>query len=129
MGFVWFSVYTAIISSNGINKFIFVMVKCSVFFAVRTEFLNIIQTSFSFKELRRPSTEFTVCFHNLSQQIVYYVVQEAGVNEWSGNRRPEPFYLHWHALTWKLLTTETFLRLITKQNHRKVHTVNRESLP
>jgi hypothetical protein len=28
------------------------MVKCGVFFAVRTEFLNIIQTSFGFKGLR-----------------------------------------------------------------------------
>jgi hypothetical protein len=48
--FVWFSVSTAIISLNSVNKLIFVMevtmifvmVKCSVFFAVRTEFLNII---------------------------------------------------------------------------------------
>jgi hypothetical protein len=42
MGFVWFSVQTAIISLNGVNQLIFVMVKCGVFFAVRTEFLNII---------------------------------------------------------------------------------------
>jgi hypothetical protein len=28
------------------------MVKCGVFFAVRTEFLNIIQTSFGFKGLK-----------------------------------------------------------------------------
>jgi hypothetical protein len=33
---------TAIISLNIVNQLIFVMVKCSVFFAVRTEFLNII---------------------------------------------------------------------------------------
>jgi hypothetical protein len=31
-----------IISLNNINKFIFVMAKCCVFFAIRTEFLNII---------------------------------------------------------------------------------------
>jgi hypothetical protein len=39
-GFVWLS--TAIISLNNINQLIFVMVKCSVLFMVRTEFLNII---------------------------------------------------------------------------------------
>jgi hypothetical protein len=33
---------TAIISLNSINQMIFVMVKCGVFFAARTEFLNII---------------------------------------------------------------------------------------
>jgi hypothetical protein len=35
-------------SSNSINQLIFVMVKCYVLW---TEFLNIIQTSFGFKEL------------------------------------------------------------------------------
>jgi hypothetical protein len=34
--------YLAIISLNSVNQLIFVMVKCCVFFAVRTEFLNII---------------------------------------------------------------------------------------
>jgi hypothetical protein len=38
---------------NGINKLIFIMVKSSVFFAVRTEFLNIILTSFGFKGVKR----------------------------------------------------------------------------
>jgi hypothetical protein len=38
---------------NSINHSIFVMVKCGVFFAVRTEFLNIIHTSFGFKELKK----------------------------------------------------------------------------
>jgi hypothetical protein len=33
---------TAIISLNSVNQLIFVMAKFSVFFAVRTEFLNII---------------------------------------------------------------------------------------
>jgi hypothetical protein len=42
MGFVWFSVYTAVISLKGINQFIFLMVKCDVLFEVRTEFLNVI---------------------------------------------------------------------------------------
>jgi hypothetical protein len=51
MGSVWFSEQTAIISLNSVNQFIFVMVKCCVFFAVRTEFLNIIYTSFGFKGL------------------------------------------------------------------------------
>jgi hypothetical protein len=42
MGFVWLSLQTAIISLNSVNQLIFVMVKCSVFFAVRTKLLNII---------------------------------------------------------------------------------------
>jgi hypothetical protein len=40
MGLVCFSVQAEIISLNSVNKLIFVMVKCCVFFAVRTEFLN-----------------------------------------------------------------------------------------
>jgi hypothetical protein len=43
---------TAIISLNNINQLIFVMVKCDVLFEVRTEFLNIIWTSFGFKGLK-----------------------------------------------------------------------------
>jgi hypothetical protein len=42
MGFVRISEQTVIISLNNVNQLIFVMVKCCVFFAVRTEFLNII---------------------------------------------------------------------------------------
>jgi hypothetical protein len=42
MRYVWFSLQTAIISLNSVNQLIFVMVKCGVFFAVRTEFLYII---------------------------------------------------------------------------------------
>jgi hypothetical protein len=38
MGFVWFSVQTAIISLNSINQLIFVMVNCGVLFEVQTEF-------------------------------------------------------------------------------------------
>jgi hypothetical protein len=40
--------FTEIISLKGINRLIFVMVTCCVFFAVRTESLNIIQTSLGF---------------------------------------------------------------------------------
>jgi hypothetical protein len=40
MGFLCFSLYTAIISLNNVNQLIFVMVKCGVLFEVRTEFLN-----------------------------------------------------------------------------------------
>jgi hypothetical protein len=36
---------------NSVNKLIFVMVKCGVLFEVRTEFLNVIYTSFVFKGL------------------------------------------------------------------------------
>jgi hypothetical protein len=42
MDFLWFSLQTAIISLNSIMKFIFVMAKCCDFFAVRTEFLDVI---------------------------------------------------------------------------------------
>jgi hypothetical protein len=48
---VLFSAETAIISLNNINQLIFVMMKCGVLFDVRTEFLNIIYTSFGFKGL------------------------------------------------------------------------------
>jgi hypothetical protein len=41
MCFVWFSLWAAIISLNSVNQLIFVM-KCDVFFAVRTELLSII---------------------------------------------------------------------------------------
>jgi hypothetical protein len=34
------------------------MVKCGVFFAVRTELLNIIQASFVFKGLNKPYTQY-----------------------------------------------------------------------
>jgi hypothetical protein len=45
------------ISLNSVNKMFFVMVKCGVFFAVRTEFLNIILTSFGFKGLIHMGTK------------------------------------------------------------------------
>jgi hypothetical protein len=51
MDFVWFSGQAAIISLNSVNQLIFVMVECSVYFAARTEFLNIIYGSFSFRGL------------------------------------------------------------------------------
>jgi hypothetical protein len=40
MGFVWFSLQTAIIYLNSVNQLIFVMVKYGVLFEVRTGFLN-----------------------------------------------------------------------------------------
>jgi hypothetical protein len=40
MGFVRFSMQTAIISLNSVNQLIFVMVKCGVLFEVQIEFLN-----------------------------------------------------------------------------------------
>jgi hypothetical protein len=40
MGFVWFSLQTAVISLNSVNQLNFVMMKCGVLFEVRTEFLN-----------------------------------------------------------------------------------------
>jgi hypothetical protein len=53
MGFVWFSLYTAIVSLNSIVRLIFVMVKCGVLCEVRTEFLNSFYTIFDFKGLTR----------------------------------------------------------------------------
>jgi hypothetical protein len=40
MGFVWFSQWIAIISFNNMNQLIILMVKGSVLFEVRTDFLN-----------------------------------------------------------------------------------------
>jgi hypothetical protein len=46
MDFIRFSKIIAILSINSIKHLIFVVVKYSVLFEVRTEFLNIIQTNF-----------------------------------------------------------------------------------
>jgi hypothetical protein len=46
MGYEWIWLYL-----NSINHLIFAMVKCGVLFQVRTEFWNIIWTSFGFKGL------------------------------------------------------------------------------
>jgi hypothetical protein len=46
------SMWTEIIFLNTINQMIFVMVKSCVLFEVRTEFLNVIYTSFGFRGLR-----------------------------------------------------------------------------
>jgi hypothetical protein len=59
MCFVWFSLQTAIISLNSVNRLISVMVKWGVFFAVSTEFLNIMQTSFG---LQRVNTALSLSF-------------------------------------------------------------------
>jgi hypothetical protein len=48
IGFAWCSEWTVAISVNIINQFIFVVKKCHVFFGVRTECLNTIETSFGF---------------------------------------------------------------------------------
>jgi hypothetical protein len=37
---------------NSVNQLIFVMVKCGVFFAVRTEFLNVILMNFVFQRVK-----------------------------------------------------------------------------
>jgi hypothetical protein len=42
MSFVRFSVQMAIVSLNSVNNLVFVMVKFGVYFAARTEYLNII---------------------------------------------------------------------------------------
>jgi hypothetical protein len=51
MCLIWFSEQTAIISPNSVNQLVFVMVKGSVFFAVRTGLLNIIWASCGFRGL------------------------------------------------------------------------------
>jgi hypothetical protein len=50
MNSVWFLKQTAIIPLNSVYQLIFVMVKYVVLFEVSAEFLNIIYTSFGFKE-------------------------------------------------------------------------------
>jgi hypothetical protein len=58
---------------NGINQLIFVMVKCGVLFEVRTEFLNIIQTSFGFRgrvittHYRRIEKQMCISTHSWSR--------------------------------------------------------------
>jgi hypothetical protein len=57
---------------NNINQLIFVMVKCGVLFEVRTEFLNNIYTSFSFKN-------GTLVKENLGPEIFFtFVYRTAG---------------------------------------------------
>jgi hypothetical protein len=41
IGFVWLALQTAIISLNSVNQLMYEMVKCGVFFEVRTELLKI----------------------------------------------------------------------------------------
>jgi hypothetical protein len=53
-------VTNGVISSNRIKKLIFEMVKCCVFFAVRTEFLNDNYMSFGFKSIATPPTFFGI---------------------------------------------------------------------
>jgi hypothetical protein len=52
-----------ILTVNSVNQLIFVMVKSCVFFAVRTEFLNMISASFGFRVLS------TVGFFKLKNQL------------------------------------------------------------
>jgi hypothetical protein len=51
-GFRVILIETGIISLNGFNQLIFVTEAGCVFFAIRTEYLNITQRSFGFKGLR-----------------------------------------------------------------------------
>jgi hypothetical protein len=60
MDSVWFLAWTVIIPLNSVKHLIFVMVKYGVLFEVRTEFLNIIQTSFGFKELNYVKVSLSV---------------------------------------------------------------------
>jgi hypothetical protein len=62
MGSVLFSVWTVIISLNSVNKFMFVMVKYSVLFEIRTEFLNIIQTRFGCRIFKGDKVRNTLSF-------------------------------------------------------------------
>jgi translation initiation factor IF-1 len=47
--FIWFSEYSAIISLNSINRFVFVMKMECVFWAVETDSINVIQINFVLK--------------------------------------------------------------------------------
>jgi hypothetical protein len=59
--YVFRTIIFAIISLNSVNQLIFVMVKCGVFFAVRTEFLSIMLLNFGFKGLNCTNMYRYVC--------------------------------------------------------------------
>jgi hypothetical protein len=87
---VQFSLQTAIISLNSVNRLIFVTVKCDVFSTVRTEFLNIIQTGFRFQGLTRSlnCAYGFLCFRFLYPSLRPSVISSATVLEtakYSGN--------------------------------------------
>jgi hypothetical protein len=78
MCFEWFSELTAIVSLNSASKLIFVLVRRCVFFAVRTEFLNTIQTIFGLKGLRELSWHCIEIFntkHLSPRQMHNFLVQ------------------------------------------------------
>jgi hypothetical protein len=64
----------AIIFLNSIKQLMFVMVKCGVLFEVRTEFLDVIQTSFGFKGLKGlyywdPFDDFRHSFRHVKNEV------------------------------------------------------------
>jgi hypothetical protein len=68
--FIWFSVLTAIISLNSVNRLIFVTVKCGVFFAVRTECLNIILTRFGHVRQIHTQTHWAVSCRTINWYLI-----------------------------------------------------------
>jgi hypothetical protein len=57
-------------SLNSVKQLIFLIVKCGVLFEVRTEFLNIIYTSFGFKGLNRAFISL-----NSVNQLIFVMVK------------------------------------------------------
>jgi hypothetical protein len=62
----------AITSLSSVNQLIFVMVKYGVLFEVRTEFLNIIYTSFGFRGLKVHDGDY---FFNSVIQLIFAMVK------------------------------------------------------
>jgi hypothetical protein len=62
-----------IISLNSINQLIFAVVKYCVFFAVQTEFLNIIQASFGFKGLNHSTTILHI-YQRVGKKCVAFII-------------------------------------------------------
>jgi hypothetical protein len=85
--FDWFSEQTAIISLNRIHKLIFVMVKCSVFFAVQTECLSIIETSFGFKRDNSIKTKFMLLWILIFLCLIFYFIRKTAVRSITKNKR------------------------------------------
>jgi hypothetical protein len=101
---------------NDYFQFIFVMVKCCVFFAVRTEFLYIIQTSFGFKGLIILTMKITV----------FWDVAPCSLVEVDRRFRGAYFLHHQRIPETSVRFHETTRRSIPEDSH--IHTGHRENL-
>jgi hypothetical protein len=76
MDFVWFSLWTAIISLNHTKQLVFMMVKCGVLFEVQTELFKTNLMSFLFKglivmKMSQKLKNVDTCAQTNSKNIVY----------------------------------------------------------